>query len=148
MIDRSHIGRAFDAFTVRVEPFQLRLFAKAVGEARPEYVDEAVALAAGYRGLLAPPTFLFSLWLQDPTEFQLARKLGLDLRRVLHGEQSFTIHEPLCGGDVMTLQERIVDIYDKRDGALEFVVSDVTAHDPDGRLLAEGRCTTVVRNTP
>lgn len=146
MIDRSHIGRTFPAFQVRVEPFQLRLFAKAVGETRAEYLDEDAARAAGLRGLLAPPTFLFSLWLQDPVEFRMARELGLDLRRVLHGEQTFRYRAPVCGGDVVRVQETIRDVYDKKGGALEFVVSDVVARGAGGEPVAEAACVTVVRN--
>ena len=61
MIDRSHIGRLLPSHTAAVEAGRLRLFAKATGEDRPEYLDHAAALAAGFSGLPAPPTFLFAL---------------------------------------------------------------------------------------
>jgi len=57
MIDRSYIGHKREALTVVVEPFQLRLFAKAIGETNPIYLEEEAAKAAGYRNMLAPPTF-------------------------------------------------------------------------------------------
>ena len=57
MIDRSHIGRLLPSHTAAVEAGRLRLFAKATGEDRPEYLDHAAALAAGFSGLPAPPPF-------------------------------------------------------------------------------------------
>lgn len=39
-----------------VEAGRLRLFARATGETRPEYLDDDAARAAGYRALPAPPT--------------------------------------------------------------------------------------------
>src|SRR3546814_8481365 len=46
---------------IRVEPGQLRLFAKAIGETNQIYFDQAAAESAGLRAPLAPPTFAYSL---------------------------------------------------------------------------------------
>lgn len=146
MIDRSHIGRSFAPFEVVVDPFQLRLFAKATGETRQEYQDLVAAHQRGLRGLLAPPTFLFSIWLQDPVPLRIASELGLELGRVLHGEQKFTYSSQIYSGDTITVQERITDIYDKRGGQLEFVVSDVGAVNQHGETVGTAVCTTVYRN--
>lgn len=55
MIDRASIGRTWGPWDVVVEKGRLRLLAKAIGETRPVYTDEAAARAAGYRSILAPP---------------------------------------------------------------------------------------------
>ena len=55
------IGHRFPPYTVEVEKQPLRLFAKAIGERAPVYTDEAAAQAEGYRSILAPPTYLFTL---------------------------------------------------------------------------------------
>jgi acyl dehydratase len=141
----SFIGRAFAPFSVRVDPFQLKLFAKAIGETRPEYVDEAAAATAGRRGLLAPPTFLFSIWLQDPRSGQANSVLDLDVRRVLHGEQSFSYAAPIYSGDTITLQETIVDVYEKKNGALTFFVSEMSTKNQLGEGTGLMRCVTVLR---
>ncbi len=57
MVDRNFIGYRPDPFDVEVEKGRLRLFAKAVGEDDPIYVDEQAAKAAGHRSLPVMPTF-------------------------------------------------------------------------------------------
>jgi acyl dehydratase len=146
MIDRSYIGRTLPSFSVKIEPFQLRLFAKAIGETRPEYLDEEHARAIGLPGLLAPPTFVFSIWLQDPVPFRMVTKLGLDMDRVLHGEQSFTFRSPFHSGDIVRITERIADVYERKNGLLVFIVSEILADTPANVPLAEARCVTVVRH--
>ena len=49
-------------------------------------------------------------------------------------------------GDRLSFAARIEDIYDKRNGALEFVVKAVHITDQRGEAVAELRNTTVVRN--
>src|SRR3546814_13237942 len=60
MIDTKWIGHRFPAIRWEVEKGRLRFFAKAIGETRPEFIDEAAAKAAGHPSLLASPTILFS----------------------------------------------------------------------------------------
>ena len=56
MIDTSYIGHVTDPYAVTVEKGRLRDFARATGQSDRVYLDEEAAKAAGYRGLLAPPT--------------------------------------------------------------------------------------------
>ena len=72
--------------------------------------------------------------------------LGIDMMRVLHGEQSFTHHAPIHAGDVLRLTTTTSDLYAKKGGALQFVVQDTRAEDAAGILRAEMRMVTVVRN--
>ena len=69
-----------------------------------------------------PPTFLFCLEMESPSRPPCAKLLGIDYRRILHGEQGFTFHRMAHAGDTLTFQPQIADIYDKKGGALEFVV--------------------------
>ena len=146
MIDRAHIGRSLPPHEAVVEAGRLRLFAKATGEDRPEYLDHAAALAAGFPGLLAPPSFLFALENDVPDAMAWLRMLGMDIGRVLHGEQSFTYERQVFAGDVLTFRPRITDIYDKKGGALEFVVRDTGIVDETGAQVAELRMVAVYRN--
>lgn len=146
MIDKSHIGLELAPFSVEVEAGRLRFFAKATGQKDPIYLDEAAARSAGYAALPAPPTFLFSLDLEQAEPFKIFDSLGVDLGRVLHGEQSFTYHKPICAGDVITLRSRIDDIFDKKGGALEFIVQTTTASNQHGEEVGEMTRTIVVRN--
>ena len=94
MIDKSYIGRVFPPFTVNVEKGRLRFFAQVIGETDPIYSDESAARAAGYRSVLVPPTFLFGLDVEQPNAFAWMAEAGLNLERVLHGEQSFHYYTP------------------------------------------------------
>jgi acyl dehydratase len=134
-----------DPITVQVERGRLRFFASATGQTDPVYTDLDAAMQAGHPDLPVPPTFFFSLELEAPDPFGYLAALDVDLRRVLHGEQSFTYHRPAHAGDTLTLQPRIVDIYSKKGGALEFLVkqTDITR---DGQLVAEAQSVIAVRN--
>ena len=49
-------------------------------------------------------------------------------------------------GDTLTFRPRVADIYEKKGGALEFVVRKTSVHNQRDELVAELRCVTVVRN--
>jgi acyl dehydratase len=146
MIDRRHIGHTMPPFSTEVEKGRLRFFAKATGQADPVYTDEAAARAAGYPGLPVPPTFLFCLEMESPNPAAVRELLGMDYRSLLHGEQGFTYHAMAYAGDTLTFEQRIDDIYDKKNGALEFVVRKTRVSNQRQELVAELRCVTVQRN--
>jgi acyl dehydratase len=146
MIARALIGKVFPPYAVEVEKGRLRFFAKSIGETDPIFVDEGAARAAGYRSLPLPPTFLFAMEIDRPDPLAWFREVGFDLARLLHGEQSFTYHMPACAGDVLTFASRIADIYDKKNGALEFVIKETRVTDPAGNHVADLRSVFVQRN--
>ncbi len=146
MIDRSHIGRALPSHTALVEAGRLRLFAKATGENRPEYIDDAAALAAGFPGLPAPPTFLLALENEVPDALAWLSELGMEIGRVLHGEQSFAYRRQAFAGDTLTFRPTIADIYDRKGGALELVVRFTQVSDAAGTAVADLRQVVVYRN--
>jgi N-terminal half of MaoC dehydratase len=67
------------------------------------------------------------------------------LTKTTHGEQSFTYHKLAYAGDSVVLNRRIVDLYVKKGGALEFLVkrTDVMRGD---ELLLETYSTIVLRH--
>jgi acyl dehydratase len=146
MIDRKFIGTKSPPFDADVEKGRLRLFAKAIGETDPIYSDESVAQAAGYRSIPMPPTFLFCLEMEQPDPYRWFREMGIPLPRALHGGQSFRYYQSACAGDVMTFNSEIVDIYDKKNGELEFIVQDVHITNQHAEPVADFRRTVVVRN--
>jgi hypothetical protein len=56
MIDTKWIGHRFPVMRWEVEKDRVRFFARAIGETRPEYIDEEAAKAAGYPSLPMPTT--------------------------------------------------------------------------------------------
>jgi hypothetical protein len=57
-----------------------------------------------------------------PDPFAFLTEAGIDLNRVLHGEQSFTYHALCHAGDSLTFESRITDDYERKGGALRFLV--------------------------
>jgi hypothetical protein len=146
MIDKRFIGHCMPAFSVDVEKGRLRFFAKGSAQTDPVYSDEAIAVAQGYPSLPVPPTFLFCLEMESPDPAAIRNLLGMDYRRLLHGEQSFSYHAMAFAGDRLTFEQRIEDIYDKKNGALEFVVRKTRVTNQREQLVAELRTVTVLRN--
>ncbi|MEU3011626.1 MaoC family dehydratase N-terminal domain-containing protein [Nocardia asteroides] len=132
-------------FTVDVERGRLRLFARVIGETDPIYTDVEAARAAGHPDLPVPPTYFFSLILESPSPFGYFDELGIDLRRVLHGEQAFEYHAVAYAGDTVEISERVADVTVKRGGALEFVTKE-TEFRRGTELLARTTNVAVVRH--
>jgi acyl dehydratase len=146
MIDRKWIGHTLPPSVLPIERSRLQFFAKAIGETDPVYTDTAAARNAGYPDLPAPPTFLFAAELDSGASSQLLADLQIPLSKLLHGEQSFSYHRPACVGDTVTVRSTITDIYDKKNGALEFVVKTSRATNQRDELVAELRAVIVCRH--
>lgn len=145
MIDKKHIGKQLPTFSAKAELGQLRFFAKAIGETNPIYTDEQAARDAGHPGVPLPPTFLFSLEFLIPSN-AWRDELGIVPTRILHGEESFKYHRMAYAGDTLTFDVRIADIYDKKGGALEFVVRETRVTNQRGEHVADLRSVLVQRN--
>lgn len=146
MADKSLIGRSLGVTTAELEKGRLGFFAKSIGETDPIYSDETAAKAAGYKSIPMPPTFLFCLEREGrDTDHIVEGVMGFDLGRILHAEQSFTYHQMAFAGDVLTFDSRIVDVYEKKNGALQFVVCETRVTNQDGLHIADVRASTVQR---
>lgn len=127
-MDKSLIGQKSTPKTIIVEQGQMKFFAKAAGAKDRVYWDVEAAQAAGHPALPAPPTFLFCLDSLAPSgDRSVLQQLGVDIGRILHGEQRFKYGKPVYAGDEITFQNEITDMYEKKGGALKFVVSETTA---------------------
>ncbi len=146
MADKSLIGRSLGVTVADVEKGRLRFFAKAIGETDPIYFDEAAARAAGHRSLPVPPTFLMCLQGEGRDLVQTLKVLGFDLARILHAEQEFVYHRMAYAGDTLTFDTKVGDVYDKKGGALEFVVQETRITNQDGEHVADMRSSVVQRN--
>lgn len=146
MLDKNLIGRVLGRRTIEVEKGAVRAFAQATGESNPVYFDEAAAQAAGLRSLRVPATYLSSLERQIFPSSELVELAGLNRKRALHAEQSYVYHAVVCAGDMLTYEPRIADIYDKKEGALSFLVKETRVSAHDGRHVADLRTTWVQKN--
>ena len=94
-MDRNAIGRESKAALNEVEKGAIRRFAEALGETNPIYFEEAAARAAGYRSIVAPPTFPTSLRAGSDLREGLLLSPG---KHLLQAEQSFEYARPIVAG--------------------------------------------------
>jgi len=146
MIDKQFIGYEVPPTLWDVEKGRIRFFAEVIGATDPIYFDASAAQAAGYRNVVAPPTFIFGAESDSGVLMTLLDTLKIDLRKVLHGEQRFDYHAPVCAGDTLRFQTRVTDIYDKKGGLLEFVVRETKVTNQLGEHVADMRGILVVRH--
>lgn len=146
MLDRNKIGHEFESFSADVEKGRIRMFANAIGESDPIYTDEAVAQARGYKTIPAPPTFPFVLDMETKDDLPVIRLLDLNIGKILHGTQEFEFFDRLYAGDTVTITSKLADIFDKKNGALEFVVVENSYKNQHGALVAKSKNTVVYRN--
>ena len=143
---RRYTGHRLPPHSAEVERGRLRFFAKTIGETDPVYLDDEAARDAGHRSLPVPPTFLFCLDMDMPEPYAYLDEMGIELGRVLHGEQSFRYHRMAYADDRLSFQSRISDIYTKKEGALLFMLRDTAVHNQGGELVAELQSLVVIRN--
>jgi hypothetical protein len=141
MADASLVGSELDRFPLPVESSKVREFAKALREDDQVYYDADAARGAGYDGIPAPLTFTMasSHYREDLPLFE---RLGMDLKRVLHGESKWEYLAPVTVGDQLSAVRRLADVTTragKRGGDMTLWTLETDYVNQDG--------TTVVRHT-
>ena len=130
-------------------------YAMAVDDLNPVYFDEAAAQAAGYRTLVAPPTFVGHVVaatkplseLREDGLFRGGSKLKLGLPRVMAGGDAWEYLEPAYVGDTVTAESRLAEIT-QRDGSKGTFVTSVVETvftNQDGVVVAKLRQTAIAR---
>jgi hydroxyacyl-ACP dehydratase HTD2-like protein with hotdog domain len=138
------LGITDEPTTIPIERGKIREFALACFDANPEYTQAPVPPV--------PPTFLTvrNFWMSAATS-PLAR-VGLDLRRLLHGGEEYVFHgPPPRAGEELTMQTRIDKVYEKegkRGGSMTFVESVTEFVDGDGTVRVECRSTAIETAQP
>lgn len=136
-IDRRHLDYAFPPFTVTVDPGRLAAFARAIGEHDPQFSER-----------VAPLTFMKVLEGEHGSSRKILEVLGVPLARVLHAEQQFDYVAPILAGQVVTVSRRVVDLYEKKGGAMEFIVIESVFTSEGSEVLGRSRQVVAVRNPP
>jgi acyl dehydratase len=157
VIDAKHLGRRYGPYRYVVGLEEIRDFAVTIaggipgrvfaGEPpeapHPWFVDEEAARASPHGGVIAPPTFCvrfamqpFALACADPA-------LGIDLVKLLHGEQAFEYGDLVRPGDVLETSGEIADIRQK--SGMDFLTVKTVTTNQRGRTVVVGTWTAVVR---
>ena len=146
-INKDVVGREYPPFAVTVERGRIKDFARAIGDLNPFYLDDAVGRASEWGDVIAPPTFAASFRGDGADSGAVLRDLGVDISRVLHGEQEFEIHRQLRPGETYLCRTKVLDVYEKtgRSGPMAFVVRETAVTDRNNEIAVTMRHITVIR---
>ena len=106
---------------------KVREFALAVGEGASVCTDLDAARAAGHPDLVAPPTFAAVFIIPMMEVFLRTPAVDWDYGRMVHGEQSFTLHRPLYAGDELVTTLHVDELRTRASSlflTLRFEVAD------------------------
>jgi hypothetical protein len=141
-LEKEGVGAWSRAALNEIERGAVRRFGEALGETNPIYFDADAAKAQGYRDMVAPLAFPFSL----------RSSLGLQEvapshRTVLSSDQQIEAFETICAGDKILVSSRIAELTQRpgNTGPLEFVVIEDEGRSPEGKLIYRTRRTLIVR---
>ena len=126
-----------------VDAAMLSAFAAAVGSTDPVHHSAEAARAAGYRDVIAPPTFAVSLAQQCDAQYIRDPEAGIDFTRVVHGEQRFVHHRPITAGDEVMGVLTVDSI--RQAGGHSMVTTRTELSAADGTALSTSTSTIVVR---
>ncbi|HKE54838.1 MAG TPA: MaoC family dehydratase N-terminal domain-containing protein [Actinomycetota bacterium] len=128
MLNGSLQGKRYPVVRVTIDEDRVRSFAHAVdhrGPGIPPTILTVPEIEAGLRNVLADP------------------ELGVDLARVLHGEQSYEWSRPLALGETLMAEATIESIRGR--GALQFLSLRTDVRDERGDPVAVARSTLLIR---
>ena len=153
--------------TMPVEATHILMFARAVGDPNPVYADAEVAKTRETGGIIAPPTFPQAVAQFDP-DYNLRPKPGQPWFGSgktpsgiagkppsggggLHAEQHFEYHRHLRPGDVLTVEIKPGNTWEKesrRAGKLTFRERIAEYRDQAGELVITARGVSVTTERP
>jgi len=124
-------------------------YAQAVGDLNPIYFDEAAAIAAGYRTLVAPPTYVAYAVVQgrplSETKvdglFTGDVPIRLEVARIMFGGEEWDFLAPVHIGDTVTAESRLAAL-DQKDGSkgpFVRITRETTYRNHDGEVVVRTR---------
>jgi len=135
---RGGIGVEWEPGIYEIEKGMLRRFARAIDDPNPLWQDEEYARKSQYGGIIAPPTFILPISLE-----QIQQKMNAIMPSAsrLHGGTELEYYQPIRPGDTITVSGKIVNIRErqgKKLGTMMFVTFEITCRNQKQELVA--RC--------
>jgi acyl dehydratase len=145
ILDRDFIGKQYPTITFDVELQTVLLFAKATGQDDPIYFDNEVAKESGFPAIPAPPTFLIVVAMKQDNPYLYLTDLNVPIGRILHAKEEYNYFNPIYVGDQLHMDSKIDNIFDKKNGALQFISFLSIYTNQNNTKVAESISTLVVR---
>jgi acyl dehydratase len=136
-LNRECLGKTYGPVAMVVDPARIAAYADATGDTLPAYRDGGQSVA--------PPVFgVVPAW--PGIQQALAdEQLGIDVGRVVHGEQRMTYHRLIRAGDELTSTGRVSSIEER--GANEVLVLSFETRDVAGEPVTSQDVVCVSRGT-
>jgi len=149
MFDKSKIGYSFPPFTIEVERVKIRELALAIGDDNPIYQSREAAQAAGYTDVPLFPTAptMFTIWGNAKMVSQIA-SLGINVMRILHGEEEYEYLAPINPGDTLTGVMTVVDgktRHGKDGSSMDILTTEIRYTNQNGQPVLNAREMFLVR---
>lgn len=154
---RQWAAKPFEQYETTVSRTDIARYARAVGETDSVYYDVDAAQSAGHPEVLAPAYFPYTIRMQaahlidrsdlEPDGSSSADVPPLPTNRAMAGETRLEMGVPIHAGDTITLDKRIVDLYEKtgRSGALVFVTTEFVFTNQRNELVMSEQFTRIYR---
>ena len=154
---RAWAEQSLPDYEVDVGRTDIQRFARAIGETDPIYFDVAAARSAGHPDLVAPAYFPYVIRNQAAHLVDRERLAPdgsargdvppLPTTRAMAGETEIELGPPIHAGDTITLEKRIMDLFEKegRSGTLVFVKTEFTFRNQHGDAVFTERFTRIYR---
>ena len=150
MFDTNKIGQSFPPFTMEVARCKIHELALAIGDTNPIYHSQAAAQEAGYADVPIFPTTPTTLAFWGNTQsFKHLASLGIDVKRILHGEEEYEYFYPIYPGDTLTGVMTVADRKSRqgKDGStMDIVTLEIKYTNQADVEVLKARQTIVVRN--
>jgi acyl dehydratase len=148
MFDKSKLGYSFPPFTITIERNKIHELTTAIGDENPIYHDLAAAQAAGYADIPLSPTAptIFTFWGNTQIWEQLTG-VGINVTRLLHGEEEYEYLEPIAPGDTLTGVTTIVDGKSRKtkEGSMDIVTTETRYTNQHQQHVLSAKTVFVVR---
>lgn len=147
----------YPAVSFAVTTRDIAQYAHAIDATDRIHFDQEEAQAAGYRGVVAPSLFPYVIRMQGYNlmgrdELEVDGSPSADVpplptHRAMAGETSIELGEPIVAGDVITVEKRLLDLYEKegKTGPLVFVQMEFTYRNQDNQRVAREQFTRIYR---
>ncbi|MFT7476123.1 MAG: acyl dehydratase [Verrucomicrobiales bacterium] len=154
---RAWAKEPFAPYEVMISATDIARYARAIGETDPVFYDAGAARAAGHSNVIAPPYFPYTIRMQaanlrdrsdlEPDGSSSEDVPPVETTRAMAGETKIEMGVPIVAGDTITLEKRIIDIYEKsgRSGDLVFVVQEFRFTNQDEELVMREEFTRIYR---
>ena len=137
------IGKKLSPVTFEIEKGALRNTADAIGDPNPLWQNEEYARNSKYGSIIAPPTFLLSLKVNEMVAF--INEIDCPLKRLLNGGCNIEYLQPIKAGDTITVAAELADLQERtgKTGQMLFMIFKLTFADQRDEPVARMQNTVI-----